>query len=376
MPMNRGVQLMLCGGASMILALGACSTQAQETEQSPENVVVTRSAQPREVRRVITTKAPPDSEAREVRIERKSSDGDEKVELWINGKKIDVTNMDDVQKALGEGGENIEWQIIEEPGEGQAHGMFFGVEPPEGDEAEGGDVRVFRLGDGRQYNLTTLGGDGAFTFSQPKAMLGVGLASISDDLRDYLGLADDAGVRVDSVVDGSPAAKAGLKQKDIIVAAKIGSESHDSISAADLRKAIAEAEPDTKVTLTILRKGNKQQVTATLAKWDAGSMGLSTELNGLLQLGSPQLFNGRELQIEAMLPQLREHLLELQPRIQHRGMQLEEMRLDQNEALPDREQLLKSMEQQMQQMQKMLDQLRRQQDQLHPQTERSSTPEA
>lgn len=373
MPMDRRFQLLLCGGASMILAFGACSTQAQQSGQTPAKVVVTRSSQPREVRRVITTKAPPGAEAHEIRIERNSTDGDERIELWINGKQIDVTNMDDVRKALGEEGENIEWQILDEPGEGQAHGMFFGVEPPEGDGAEGGNFRVFRLGDGKQYDLSTLGDDGAFTFTRPKAMLGVELASISDDLRDYLGLADGAGVRVSSVVDDSPAAKAGLKERDVIVAAKIGSESHDSITAAELREAIGQAEPDTKVTLTILRKGKKQQFTAKLAKWDAQSMGAGVELGGELELTSPQFFTtDGGIQIEG-LPELKQQMLEIKPQL--RELKLDRQNIIKNTAT-DQEQMLKAMQEQMEQMQKMLDQLREQQEQLRQQIKTSKAPEA
>ncbi len=356
MPKNHGPQMMLYGGASLILALGACSTQAQETQQAPARTVITQTN-------------PPVIERHEVRIERKVVDGEEQVELWINGKKIEVANMADVRKALAEAGESLELQIVDEPGGPQAHHMMLHLAPSEGDEDQGDEVHEFQLGDGMELDLSNLDAS-AFTFSQPKAMLGVSLAPISDDLRDYLGLAEGAGVRVNAVVDDSPAAKAGLKERDIIVAATIGSESHDSISADDLRHAISQAEPDTKVILTILRKGEKQQITATLAKWDAQSLGMGMNLGsgGPFELVSPEFFGGRELQVEG-LPRLRQKMLEVTP-------QLREMKRALKESLPDHDAMLKMMEQQLEQIQQMLDQLRRQQEQLRQQAEEPHTPEA
>jgi len=380
MPMDRRSKLILCGGTSMILSLGACATLAQNTAPSPAEVVVTRSSQPRAVTRVITTNTPPGAESREIRIKRKSADGDETVELWINGKKIDVNTMDDVKRALGEEGENIDLQIVGGPGSAQTHGMMLRMEPPEGNEAdEDGEVPQFQFGDGMEIDLSEFGlrsgfgPAGPITFTRPKAMLGVGLASISDDLRDYLGLADDAGVRINSVVDDSPAAKAGLQEKDIIIAAKIGSESHGSISAAELRKVIADAEPGTEVTLTILRKGDKQQITAMLAKWDAQSMGLTPPFDGQMHLATPQLFNPGGLQIEVFPQhQLRRGMLEIRPQIRATMPEREHL----IELQPDRDEMLKMMEQQMEQMQKVLDQLRQQQEQIRQRTESPNTPEA
>jgi len=340
MPMNHRLQIMLSGGASIILALGASPTRAQEADQARARVAVLQAN-------------PPITEKHDVRIERKIIDGQEQVNLWINGKKIDVANMDDVQKALDEEGENFELQIFGEPGRLQDHRMMFRLAPPAGVEDEGDGFQEFRLGDGMEFDLPDLGADGAFTFSQPKAMLGVSLAPISDDLRDYLDLPDGAGVRVSGVVDNTPAAQAGLQEKDIIIAAKIGSETRGSIGADDLRQAISQAEPDTKVTLTILRKGEKQEITATLAKWDATSMGVN--------LGS-----GGQLETR---PQGQRRLMEISP-------QLREMRQMPRAALPDPEAMLKMMEQQMRQMQQMLDQLRTRQEQLRHQAEQSHTPEA
>src|SRR5688572_28068188 len=59
-----------------------------------------------------------------------------------------------------------------------------------------------------------------FTFFTDKhpggARLGVKVQEMSEELRDYFGAPDDAGVLVNSVVKDSPAEKAGIKPGDVI----------------------------------------------------------------------------------------------------------------------------------------------------------------
>ncbi|GEM_PF-4315677 len=363
MPTDSGVQLLFSTGASVLLTLAACSTQAQVDEQkdrSTETVVVTQPSESRAVTRVVTLGEPPEGEAQVVRIERKRTDGDEQIELWINGKKVDVKDAEGLEKALGD--LNIQFFEESEGDEDGPDAHVFQVQP--------GGVQFRSLGQAFPGVAPTQNG---MAWTSPKSMLGVQLAPISDDLREYLDLDGGAGVRIDSVVEDSPAAKAGLKPKDIIVGARIGSENHDSITIDELRQAIAKSEPETKVTLTVLRQGDKKKITATLAKWEAQPFGLAGGGENQIELLSPEFFSGRRLQLEN-IPELKEKFLMIEP-------QLRELRIDSNgllkdQSLPSAEELMKRMDEQMKKVEEMLKQLQQQQIQLRQQVEKSPEPEA
>src|SRR5690349_20519389 len=67
-----------------------------------------------------------------------------------------------------------------------------------------------------------------------RAWLGVSLLDLSDELREHFGASRESGVMVESVADGSPADKAGVRVGDIIVAI----DGKDVKSSSDLRGAI------------------------------------------------------------------------------------------------------------------------------------------
>lgn len=92
------------------------------------------------------------------------------------------------------------------------------------------------------------------------AFLGVTLDEVSDELRAHYDLGDK-GVIVNGVVDGSPAAKAGLKQWDIIVAMN-GAELK---AVDDLIGGVQKNRPGDVVKLTVLRRGKEMTLEATLA---------------------------------------------------------------------------------------------------------------
>src|SRR5438046_5468373 len=72
--------------------------------------------------------------------------------------------------------------------------------------------------------------------------------------------ASGPGARVGTVVDGSPAAKAGLQAGDVITAV----EGKTITSADDLTAAVGNRAPGDKVTVTLRRNGATQTVTVTL----------------------------------------------------------------------------------------------------------------
>lgn len=73
------------------------------------------------------------------------------------------------------------------------------------------------------------------------------------------GLSSVRGVVVDKVMDSSPAAAAGLQAGDVIL--RFNGE--ELTGTRKLSRLVSEAAPDHRVTLTILRGGREQELTAT-----------------------------------------------------------------------------------------------------------------
>jgi serine protease Do len=90
--------------------------------------------------------------------------------------------------------------------------------------------------------------------------LGVGVIGLTDDRVRALNLKDDRGVEVKRVTEGSPAAKAGVKEGDVVLDVN-GRTSED---VGQFIRSIADTAPGTKVTLGIWRNGSRQSLTATL----------------------------------------------------------------------------------------------------------------
>ncbi len=93
-----------------------------------------------------------------------------------------------------------------------------------------------------------------------QAWLGVGVIELTDDRIKALNLKDDRGVEVKRVEENSPAAKAGLKEDDVIL--EVNGKTVESIE--QFVRSVAEGQPGTKVDLTIWRNGARQSLTATL----------------------------------------------------------------------------------------------------------------
>src|ERR1041384_6004360 len=96
----------------------------------------------------------------------------------------------------------------------------------------------------------------------PGNHLGVDTSQVPTVVSDQLGLAKGFGLVVDYVEPNSPAATAGVQQNDIL---KMLNE-QILMEPSQLRKLLQTFSDGTEVTLTILRKGKEQKVTAKLAK--------------------------------------------------------------------------------------------------------------
>ena len=95
-----------------------------------------------------------------------------------------------------------------------------------------------------------------------RGWLGVALQPLSLDLAQSLGLEGTNGAVVGSTIAGSPAAQAGLEQGDVIVA-------FDKIPVEDYRhvqRLVAESRVGKSVTLQIVRKKQKMDVTVMIAE--------------------------------------------------------------------------------------------------------------
>lgn len=95
-----------------------------------------------------------------------------------------------------------------------------------------------------------------------RAKLGVTVQQITSDLATSLGLPSTRGALVSSVEDGSPAAKAGFKQGDVIT-------SYNGKPVADnnqLRNSVASTTPGTSVEVQVLRNGRSETLQATVGE--------------------------------------------------------------------------------------------------------------
>ena len=104
-----------------------------------------------------------------------------------------------------------------------------------------------------------------------RGWLGVALQPLSPDLAQSLGLDGTTGAVVGSTIAGSPAAQAGLEQGDVIVA-------FDKTPVEDYRhvqRLVAETRAGKNVTLQIVRKKQKMDVTVMIAETpeDSGRRG-------------------------------------------------------------------------------------------------------
>src|SRR5207247_9318091 len=96
----------------------------------------------------------------------------------------------------------------------------------------------------------------------PMTYLGVETSQVPDVVSEQLGLAKGLGLVVDYVEPNSPAASAGIQQNDIL---KMLND-QILIEQSQLRRLLQTFPDGTEVTLTILRKGKEQKITAKLAK--------------------------------------------------------------------------------------------------------------
>jgi serine protease Do len=96
-----------------------------------------------------------------------------------------------------------------------------------------------------------------------RGQLGVTVQTVTSDIAQSLELREIRGALVNSVSPGSAAERAGLRQGDVI----LGLNGQPVNDHNELRNRIAGTQPDTEVTLTVLRDGREQQLRARLGEY-------------------------------------------------------------------------------------------------------------
>ncbi len=92
--------------------------------------------------------------------------------------------------------------------------------------------------------------------------LGLGLGEVTPLTRIQFGLPEGVGIAVEQVAKGSPADKAGLKTHDILTRL----DDQLLLSPQQLQQLVRHKKEGDPVTLTFVRQGKEQKLTATLAK--------------------------------------------------------------------------------------------------------------
>ncbi len=132
-----------------------------------------------------------------------------------------------------------------------------------------GEHKVVFVGDdGQRHEFSSHGEGYAFVHGGKGGFLGVQLTDLTPELRAHFGVAEDAGVMVSKVVEGSPAFRAGLQVGDIVTAV----DGEKVASGGALARAIGSREPGALVTIEAWRGGRLQTLTATLDKGEAHKM--------------------------------------------------------------------------------------------------------
>lgn len=149
---------------------------------------------------------------------------------------------------------------------------------------------------------------------RPPVMMGITMGEPDDALRAHLGIGDRKVIMLDGVIDGLPAAEAGLKKFDIILAID-GSD--DNITPDHLHKVLMGKNPGEELKLRVMRGNMKETYTLKLKAYDADALSLSEgdeEANELIDLmphivaptapTAPQVPSAK---IEELMSQLRGH---------------------------------------------------------------------
>jgi len=112
----------------------------------------------------------------------------------------------------------------------------------------------------------------SWSFDGDGSYLGVQTVEITRENFAKFGLRDVRGVAVEKVIDGSPAAAAGIQPGDVIVRF----EGEDVSSSRKLTRLLGEVSPDHTAKIVVVRGGSEREIPVTIAKrpmpkWEQGN---------------------------------------------------------------------------------------------------------
>ncbi len=132
---------------------------------------------------------------------------------------------------------------------------------------------------------------------QPKTMLGVVMGAAPKDALENADVEDGEGIVLERVIDGLPAAEAGLQKGDIIVVIEGASE----VTPEGLRALLRQKKPGDTIEAQALRDGKRVKATIVLAGYDAEKLGLSATLTQLPR--APGMVSGLSAEARSQMEQ-------------------------------------------------------------------------
>lgn len=110
--------------------------------------------------------------------------------------------------------------------------------------------------------------DTIFVRSGGGSYLGVGVADIGHERAQALHLKEERGVEIKSVAENSPAAKAGLKERDVVL--EYNGEKVEGME--QFMRMVRETPPGRQCSLSVWRNGAVQSLTVTMGRRNRGAM--------------------------------------------------------------------------------------------------------
>lgn len=138
-------------------------------------------------------------------------------------------------------------------------------------------LRIERTPGANSFRLAPFGGAAQGPMGPaPKVMMGINMTDLNDESRAELNLDQDVqGIVVAGVIKDLPAAKAGLREGDIIVAI----DGERGVSSTRLRELLVAREPGSKLPLTVLRDGTEQSFTLDLVPYESRRLNSAWEMS-------------------------------------------------------------------------------------------------
>ncbi len=203
------------------------------------------------VRTIVLTDDDAAGDDEDLRVEVKKEDGKTHLKVW---------KLEDGEEVLVEDREVGDEEVL------KLDGRQIIIVDDE-DVAPGAEeYNFFKRGDGKEDFWAQLGeGDATWTMAAGGAWLGVQVRDLGEQLGAYFG-AKDGGALVESVVEDSPAAKAGFQAGDVILAL----DGEPVADPDDVITTVRGKEKGETIEAKVLRKGKEMTLKAELAEREGG----------------------------------------------------------------------------------------------------------